>query len=168
MATLNRFGTFQLDIEGGRLLKNGRVIRLKPQPFRLLQLLVSRHGELVSRDDIRLLLWGTDTFVDFEQGMNAAIRQIRDALGDNAESPIYVETVPKRGYRFIAPVEVDGPPARRPATTDLKLQKALWLNIVELRLAEIRRKNARRRLVIALAVAAVLAGIAAGLISMLR
>src|SRR5262245_4343558 len=83
--TLIRFGTFQLDPQAGQLLKSGRVIRLKPQPFRLLQLLISRPGELVTRDEIRDLLWGTDTYVDFEQGMNTAIRQIREALGDDAE-----------------------------------------------------------------------------------
>jgi DNA-binding winged helix-turn-helix (wHTH) protein len=153
-----RFGTFQLDIEAGQLLKNGRVVRLKPQPFKLLQLLASRPGELLTRDEIRLLLWGADTFVDFEQGVNTAIRQIRDALGDDAESPVYVETVPKRGYRFIGAVEA---PQYVPAVrTDLNLQKALWLNIAELRLAEVRRHKFRRRLITAAIVAGVLAAAA--------
>ena len=158
MRTLIRFGTFQLDTQAGQLLKNGRVIRLKPQPLRLLQLLISRPGELVTRDEIRDLLWGTNTFVDFEQGMNTAVRQIREALGDDAETPIFVETVPKRGYRFIAPVD-PGTPAPTPVYprgTDLKLQKALWLNIAELRLAEVRRRKRRRRLYIAAIVAAVI------------
>ena len=151
-----RFGTFQLDVEAGQLLKNGRVVRLKPQPFKLLSLLASRPGEVVTRDEIRQLLWGADTFVDFEQGVNTAVRQIRDALGDDADSPLFLETVPRRGYRFISPVETvaaDG--RRRAAGTDLNLQKALWLNIAELRLAEIRRRERRRR---AIVVALVIAG----------
>jgi DNA-binding winged helix-turn-helix (wHTH) protein len=158
MPTLIRFGTFQLDTQAGQLLKNGRVVRLKPQPLRLLQVLLSRPGEVVTRDEIRDLLWGTDTFVDFEQGMNTAVRQIREALGDDAETPIFVETVPKRGYRFIAPVD-PGTPSPTPIYhrgTDLNLHKALWLNIAELRLAEVRRRKRRRRLYIAAIVAAVI------------
>src|SRR4026208_786853 len=114
MPPLIRFGTFQLDTQAGRLLKDGRVVRLKPQPLRLLQLLISRPGELITRDEIRELLWGTDTFVDFEQAMNTAVRQIREALGDDAERPVFVETVPKRGYRFIAPVDGGAPPPLHP------------------------------------------------------
>lgn len=160
MRTLIRFGTFQLDPQAGQLLKNGRVVRLKPQPLRLLQLLLSRPGDLVTRDEIRDVLWGTETFVDFEQGMNTAVRQIREALGDDAETPIFVETVPKRGYRFIAPVD-SGAPARAPAPTttrgtDLNLHKALWLNIAELRLAEIKRRKRRRRLYVGAIIAAVI------------
>jgi DNA-binding winged helix-turn-helix (wHTH) protein len=155
MPPLIRFGTFQLDTQSGQLLKNGRVVRLKPQPLRLLELLISRPGGLVTRDEIRALLWGTDTFVDFEQGMNTAVRQIREALGDDAETPIFVETVPKRGYRFIAPVNAGAPPATpaHPRGTDLNLHKALWLNIAELRLAEVRRRKRRRRLYVAAIVA---------------
>jgi DNA-binding winged helix-turn-helix (wHTH) protein len=157
---LIRFGTFQLDTQAGQLLKNGRVVRLKPQPLRLLQLLLSRPGDLVTRDEIRDVLWGTETFVDFEQGMNTAVRQIREALGDDAETPIFVETVPKRGYRFIAPVD-SGAPAPAPAPTstrgtDLNLHKALWLNIAELRLAEIKRRKRRRHLYVSAIVAGVI------------
>jgi DNA-binding winged helix-turn-helix (wHTH) protein len=160
MRTLIRFGTFQLDTQAGQLLKNGRVVRLKPQPLRLLQLLLSRPGDLVTRDEIRDVLWGTETFVDFEQGMNTAVRQIREALGDDAETPIFVETVPKRGYRFIAPVD-SGAPAPAPAPTstrgtDLNLHKALWLNIAELRLAEVRRRKRRRHLYVSAIVAGVI------------
>jgi DNA-binding winged helix-turn-helix (wHTH) protein len=147
------FGTFQLDAQAGQLFKSGRVIRLKPQPLRLLQLLVGRPGDLVTRDEIKELLWGTDTFVDFEQGMNTAIRQIREALGDDAERPIFVETVPKRGYRFIAPVDGGAPPPVAhppPRGTELNLHKALWLNIAELRMAEARRRKRRRQIYIGL------------------
>jgi DNA-binding winged helix-turn-helix (wHTH) protein len=158
MPPLIRFGTFQLDTQAGQLLKNGRVVRLKPQPLRLLQVLLSRPGELVTRDEIRDLLWGTDTFVDFEQGMNTAVRQIREALGDDAERPIFVETVPKRGYRFIAPVDTGAsrPVPLYPRGTDLNLHKALWLNIAELRLAEVRRKKRRRQLYVGGVVAGVI------------
>jgi DNA-binding winged helix-turn-helix (wHTH) protein len=173
MPALIRFGTFQLDTEAGQLLKKGRVIRLKPQPLRLLQLLLSRPGELVMRDEIRALLWGADTFVDFEQGMNTAVRQIREALGDDAERPIFVETVPKRGYRFIAPVDAGpaSPPVPvYPQGTDLNLHKALWLNIAELRLAEVKRRKRRRRLYVAAIVAGVLlvAAVAVLLVTKMR
>ena len=157
-----RFGTFQLDVEAGQLLRNGRVIRLKPQPFKLLALLVSRPGELVTREEIRQVLWGAETFVDFEQGVNTAIRQIRDAMGDEADRPVYIETVPKRGYRFIGPVESLQPPDRPRPGTDLNLQKALWLNIAELRLAEIRRQERRRRLILGLVIAGMLLAVLVG------
>ena len=98
-----RFGPFELDLDAGQLLKNGRVIRIQPQPFRLLCLLTSRPGALITREEIQASLWAGDTFVDFEQGVNFAVKQVRDALGDRAEDPHYVQTVPKRGYRFLAP-----------------------------------------------------------------
>ena len=156
-----RFGAYELDPQAGQLTRNGRAVRLKPQPLKLLHLLASRPGEVLTREDIRIALWGADTFVDFEQGVNSAIRKIRDALNDDAERPLYVETIPKRGYRFIAPVETPGAapvPAKRPGT-DLNLHKALWLNIAELRLAEVRRRR-RRYIAAAIAVAALLLGIA--------
>jgi DNA-binding winged helix-turn-helix (wHTH) protein len=158
-----RFGPYELDPNAGQLLKNRRVVRLKPQPFKLLQLLVSRSGEIVGREDIRTLLWGTETFVDFEQGVNTAIKQIRDALNEDADHPLYVETVPKRGYRFIAPIEPPGSPAPGGPRTDLNLHKALWLNIAELRLAEQRRLARRRRILIGSVVLAGLLLAAAGI-----
>jgi TolB-like protein/DNA-binding winged helix-turn-helix (wHTH) protein/Flp pilus assembly protein TadD len=100
-----RFGVFELDLGTGELRKSGRRLKLPPQPFKVLAMIASHRGELISREEIQRQLWGTDTFVDFEQGMNHCIKQIRNALGDNAETPRYVETVPRRGYRFIAPVE---------------------------------------------------------------
>ena len=102
---VRRFGSFELDLEAERLLKNGRTIRIQPQPFRLLCLLTNRPGLLVTREEIQAALWAGDTFVDFDQGVNFAIKQVRDALGDSAEDSLYVQTVPKRGYRFLAPVE---------------------------------------------------------------
>lgn len=97
-----RFGVFELDPGTGSLLKDGRAVRLPPQPFKVLALLVSRPGEVVTRDEIREKVWGEETYVDFEQGLNHCITQIRAALGDEADAPHYVETIPRRGYRFIA------------------------------------------------------------------
>src|SRR5687768_18278045 len=95
--TVLHFGAFELDLEAGRLLKNGRMVRLQPQPFRLLCLLVGQPGRLVSREEIQAALWKDETFVDFEQGVNFAVKQVRDALGDRAESSVYIQTVPRRG-----------------------------------------------------------------------
>jgi DNA-binding winged helix-turn-helix (wHTH) protein len=151
-----RFGAFQLDEQAGLLYKNGRIVRLKPQPFKLLLLLVSRAGEIVTREEIREELWGTDTFVDFEQGVNSAIKQVREALGEDADRPLYLETVPKRGYRFTASVEGRKPHVPLPRT-DLALHKAMWLNIAELRLAEEHRLKRKQLLKTILVVGAVLA-----------
>jgi DNA-binding winged helix-turn-helix (wHTH) protein len=152
-----RFGAFELDLEAERLLKNGRQVRLQPQPFKLLRLLTHQPGRLVTREEIQAALWTNDTFVDFEQGVNFAMKQVRDALGDRAENSIYVETVPKRGYRFLAPVTVpsrdEAPDVRIPA--EPFLQRALWENIVELRLAEERHRRQLRLMTIALMCVAV-------------
>ena len=159
-----RFGTFELDEEAGQLRRDGTPVRLSPQPFRLLVLLVSRAGELVTREEIRQQLWGNDTYVDFDQGVNFSVKQVRTVLHDDAERPLYVETVPRRGYRFIAPIErpAAAPAVKpgRPSGMDSKLQRALWTNIAELRLAETTRRR-RRVITIALAVGlALAAGIA--------
>jgi DNA-binding winged helix-turn-helix (wHTH) protein len=147
-----RFGAFELDLEAERLLKNGRQVRLQPQPFKLLRLLTNQPGRLVTREEIQAALWTNDTFVDFEQGVNFAVKQVREALGDRAENSIYVETVPKRGYRFLAPVVVpardDIPELRIPA--EPFLQRALWENIVELRLSEEKHRQHLRIMTIAL------------------
>src|SRR5215475_6967157 len=104
-ATTLRFDRFELDTGSGELRRNGDRIKLPPQPFRVLELLVRRSGEVLTRADIRERIWCDDTFVDFEQGLNFCIRQIREALGDTADSPRYIETLPRRGYRFLVPVE---------------------------------------------------------------
>jgi DNA-binding winged helix-turn-helix (wHTH) protein/TolB-like protein/lipopolysaccharide biosynthesis regulator YciM len=100
-----RFGMFELDAAALELRRGGRKVRLRPQSLTLLALLVSRSSELVSRDEIQALLWGNDTFVDFEQGVNHCIKELRAGLRDSAESPRYIETVPRHGYRFIAEVQ---------------------------------------------------------------
>jgi eukaryotic-like serine/threonine-protein kinase len=107
-ASLLIFGAFKANLATGELWRNGRPVRLQPQPFKVLALLLERQGELVTREEIRQLLWGQATNVDFEHGLNFAIRRIRDTLGDDAERPRYIETLPRRGYRFIAPVERAG------------------------------------------------------------
>src|SRR5712692_8351993 len=106
-----RFGVFQIDVRAGELHKNGVKLKLQEQPFQVLCLLVEHPGEVVSRDEIRNRLWPADTFVDFDHGLNAAIKRLRDALGESAETPVFVETVARRGYRFIAPVDGYSPPS---------------------------------------------------------
>jgi DNA-binding winged helix-turn-helix (wHTH) protein len=157
-----RFGSFELDLHAERLLKSGRLVRLQPQPFKLLRLLTNQPGKLVTREEIKTALWTNDTFVDFEQGVNFTVKQVRDALGDRAENSIYIETVPKRGYRFLAPVDA---PGGRDETPEIQvpaepyLQRALWENIVDLRLAEERNRKHMRAMTVAivcLAIACVL------------
>jgi TolB-like protein/DNA-binding winged helix-turn-helix (wHTH) protein/Tfp pilus assembly protein PilF len=101
-----RFGVFELDIRAGELRKHGLRVRLQEQPLQVLAMLLQRPGEVVSREELQKKLWPADTFVDFDHGLNKAINKIRDALGDSAESPRFVETVPRRGYRFLADVKV--------------------------------------------------------------
>jgi TolB-like protein len=108
MASLLRFGVFELDAESGELRKDGALVRLPPQPLRLLTLLARHAGEVVARGEIRGQLWGAGTFVDYEQGVNHCIRQIRGALGDEAAQPRYIQTLPRRGYRFLPPVTGTG------------------------------------------------------------
>jgi DNA-binding winged helix-turn-helix (wHTH) protein/TolB-like protein len=100
-----RFGVFEFDAQTLELWKSGRAVRVRPQSLKLLTLLLARPGELVQRAEIQQGLWGTETFVDYEQGVNHCIKELRAALGDDAESPRYIETLARRGYRFIVPVE---------------------------------------------------------------
>jgi cholera toxin transcriptional activator len=100
-----RFGVFELDLDASELRKNGAKLRLQEQPFHVLALLLERPGEVVTREDLRRKLWAADTFVDFDHSLNTAVNKLRETLGDSASSPRYVETVARRGYRFIAPVQ---------------------------------------------------------------
>ena len=110
-----RFGVFEVDLRAGELRKHGLRVRLQEQPFQVLAMLLEYPGELVTREDLQKRLWPADTFVDFDHGLNKAINKIREALGDSAESPRFVETVSRRGYRFLAEVRVvDSPPLRGP------------------------------------------------------
>jgi DNA-binding winged helix-turn-helix (wHTH) protein len=103
-----RFGLFELDLLTEELRKAGRLVRLRRQPVLVLAALASRPGDLVTRGELRRLVWPDTTFVDFDQGLNSCVRDIRAALGDTALSPRFVETLPRRGYRFVAPVHVLG------------------------------------------------------------
>ncbi len=98
------FGPFRADLQTGELWANGKKIKLEGQPFQLLALLLEKPGQLVTRDEFQQKLWPADTFVDFEHSINTAIKRLREVLGDSAESPRFIETLPRRGYRFIYPV----------------------------------------------------------------
>ncbi|PYX65140.1 MAG: hypothetical protein DMG74_10055 [Acidobacteria bacterium] len=106
-----RFGVFELDLLAGELRKGGARIRLQEQPFQVLAMLLERPGDVVTRDDLRQKLWPADTFVDFDHSLNTAVNKIREALGDSASSPRFVETLARRGYRFVAPVQREEPRA---------------------------------------------------------
>ena len=119
------FGVFEVDLRAGELRKRGLRVRLQQQPFQVLAILLERRGEVVSREELQQALWPANTFVDFDHGLNKAINKIREALGDSAEAPRFIETVAKRGYRFLADVRVadgrlvepaPGPAADRPVT----------------------------------------------------
>src|SRR5262245_38301189 len=110
-----KFGLFEINGRIGELRKQGRIVRLRGRPFDILLLLLSRGGDLITREELRQHLWSADTFVDFDHGLNSAMNRLREALGDSAENPRFIETLPKRGYRFIAPIEVvSRPAANRP------------------------------------------------------
>ena len=114
-----RFGVFEIDLSAGELRKNGVKQRLQGQPFQVLTVLLERAGEVVTREELQQKLWPSDTFVDFDHSLNTAINKVREALGDSASSPRFVETLARRGYRFIAPVQTDAPAPKPeiPATT---------------------------------------------------
>jgi TolB-like protein/DNA-binding winged helix-turn-helix (wHTH) protein/Flp pilus assembly protein TadD len=116
-----RFGLFELDLRSGELWKQGRKIRLEGQPVQILICLLERSGELVTRDELRERLWPADTYVNFEHGLNAAVKRLRRALSDSAHNPRFVETLPRRGYRFLAPVESVRPEDGMPAVAEVTL-----------------------------------------------
>jgi Tol biopolymer transport system component/DNA-binding winged helix-turn-helix (wHTH) protein len=115
------FGPFEVDLRAGELRRNGRKIRLQEQPFQVLAMLLENPGEIVTRDELRGRLWPADTFVDFDHGLNAAVKRLRDALGDSAENPIFVETLARRGYRFVAPIN-----ASEPKTAPVARSRRYW------------------------------------------
>ena len=112
-----RFGVFELDARSGELRRHGLKIRLPDQSFQILRALLMRPGELVTRDELRQLLWTAETFVDFEVGLNSAVRKLREALDDSADNPRFVETVPRHGYRFVGARRRARPPPAAPAAT---------------------------------------------------
>ena len=118
-----RFGTFEVNAGSRQLFKAGREIHLQEQPMRLLTLLLDRPGELHTREELQKRLWPNETFVEFDDGLNTAIQKIRQVLGDEARNPRFVETVPRQGYRFIAPVQVVPPPAAIDRTVETPAQE---------------------------------------------
>ena len=116
-----RFGLFEFDPHSGELRKQGIKIRLQGQPVEILSMLLARPGELVTRDELQKKLWPDDTFVDFDPSLNAAMKRLRAALGDSAETPRFIETLARRGYRFIAPVDAAGPSSGRASPRRLLL-----------------------------------------------
>ncbi|MBV9146900.1 MAG: winged helix-turn-helix domain-containing protein, partial [Acidobacteria bacterium] len=109
-----RFDVFEADLRSGELRKHGLKIKLHQQPFQVLTTLLERPGEVVTREELQARLWPSDTFVDFEVGLNSAVKKLREALHDSAETPRFIETLPRRGYRFIAAINNDSP-AEAPA-----------------------------------------------------
>ena len=133
---IHRFGTFEFDTDNGELRKSGRAVALEPQPAKALALLLSKGGEIVSREALRDAVWGQNTHVDFDRGLAYCVSQIRTALGDSGDNPRFIQTIPKRGFKFIAPLAADPaappspvapilpmPPMRPPASP-------LWLNLL--------------------------------------
>src|SRR2546429_6083930 len=114
------FGEFELDAAAGQLYRKGARLRLQEQPSQILQILLQRPGEIVNREELRQKIWPSDTFVDFDHGINNAIKRLREALGDTAETPHYVETLPRRGYRFIGKLERKSPSFRSLAVLPLE------------------------------------------------
>src|SRR5215470_12513696 len=122
-----RFGVFEVDFRVGELRKNGLKVKLHAQPLAVLKILLERPGEIVTREELQQNLWGSNTFVDFEHGLNKTINKLREALSDNADTPRYIETLPRRGYRFIAPVTLPSPgPELIPVQPKSKSRLTLW------------------------------------------
>ncbi|HKY04926.1 MAG TPA: winged helix-turn-helix domain-containing protein, partial [Blastocatellia bacterium] len=116
--SLVRFDGFEMALKSGELRRRGRLVKLQPQPFKVLALLVAHPGQIITREEIQQQIWEGDTFVDFEHGLNFCIKQIRAALGDSAQSPRYIETLPRRGYRFIAEIDNSNGSAAPPETLE--------------------------------------------------
>ena len=127
-ARLLRFGVFEADLAAGELRKNGTRIRLQEQPFQVLAALLQHAGQVVTRDDLRASIWPADTFVDFDHSLNTAVNKIREALGDSASSPRFVETLARRGYRFIAAVD-GGAPENDPRKNDAATSPAAEITL---------------------------------------
>ena len=120
-----RFGPFVADFQACELRKYGTRIRLQEKPMLLLAALTAKPGEVVSREELQKQLWPSDTFVDFETGLNSAVRKLREALADHPERPRYVETIPKRGYRFLAEVHSNGVTGNLPPAVVTRSSSAL-------------------------------------------
>src|SRR5580693_8250500 len=123
-----RFGEFEADLHAGEIRKFGSRIKLQDQPFRVLEILLEHRGELVTREELQSRIWPEESFGDFDHAVNVAVGKLRAALGDSAENPSFIETVPRRGYRFVASLDegpVDTLPHQRPATNDVPPRKVV-------------------------------------------
>jgi len=158
-----RFGVFELDSRLGELRKNGAKLRLQGQPLQVLEILVEHAGDLVGRDTLRERLWPADTFVDFDHSLNNAIARIREALGDFAEQPSFIQTIPRRGYLFLKPVEYVGPSGPTLASQAVPVPE-----IASPTSSVKPRRVSRTRRVVVLALAAILAGVVGLNLSRLR
>src|SRR5215831_372775 len=125
-----RFGLFEVDLESQELRKSGIKIKIQDQPFQILALLLERPGQIVTREEIQKRLWAGDTFVDFDLGLNSAIKKLRQALNDNSENPRFVETLYRRGYRFVFPVTTDAPKQKDETVTNLGVFARRWKFVV--------------------------------------
>src|SRR6476469_6684357 len=114
-----RFDAFEVDFQAGELRKDGRRVKIQEQPLRVLSLLLQRVGEVVTREELRETLWPADTFVDFDHGLNSAVARLREALGDSADGPRFIETIAKRGYRFKGPLHLVTPIEISPVLTTM-------------------------------------------------
>jgi TolB-like protein/DNA-binding winged helix-turn-helix (wHTH) protein/Flp pilus assembly protein TadD len=162
-ATSFRFGLFEVDSRTGELRKQGRPLKLRGRPFDILVLLLRRGGDVISREELRQVLWQADTFVDFDHGLNSSINRLREALGDSAENPRFIETLPKRGYRFIAPIDVPAPLAG-PLSLDVEPVPDPAPSLDTATVSARRRLSAPSRIVLLLAVGALtVAAVAAAL-----
>src|ERR1700751_4854639 len=125
------FGLYRLDPANGTLTRDSVRVRVQEQPFRLLLLLVERAGQIVSREEIRNRLWPRNTFVEFDRSLGVAVVKVREALGDDASNPRFIETIPRRGYRFIAPVQIQSPFPANPARPSMWNKKRLvWIALI--------------------------------------
>jgi TolB-like protein/DNA-binding winged helix-turn-helix (wHTH) protein len=164
-----QFGPFKLDLKAGELHKHGRKIRLQEQPFQLLKFLVERPGEVVTREELRNRLWPNDTTVEFGHSINSAVKRLRDVLGDIVDKPKYVETVARRGYRFLLPVQWEEVSLPEPAalvvpqdTESAVLSGAEPVAILPLPHPGLRLKQGWRQLLIVFALGALVLGLVAG------
>src|ERR1700680_5026107 len=133
-----RFGVFELDLKAGELHQNGRTVQLQEQPFRILRMLAENAGEIARREEIKKKLWPNDTVVEFDHSINAATKSLRRALGDSAETPQYIETVARRGYRLMVPVEwVEAAPSDHAAPKQLAPGSLIGKRVSHYRVLEI-------------------------------
>src|SRR5512142_590772 len=125
-----RFGLYEVDLDSGEMRKAGLKIQVQPQPLKVLESLLEHPGEVVTRDELRSRIWPSESFGDFDQAVNVAVAKLRTALGDSAENPRFIETIPRRGYRFLAEVKVDQ--LDRPLKTPPDIPNPAQQNVTEM------------------------------------